>query len=155
MSISLSLFDVFTYMVPGSLYLSLILYLTDRLGWVDISHLKSTPSLILVGGILVASYVLGHVAEPLAGALDRRLRNWKAIYNRDSRAEFIRRTPNAAHRAYVQADLMLLLAAAEANEKDAALSGRILKLLKSATGFLVSMTREAHTGASRRPHGSS
>jgi len=65
--------------------------------------------------------VFGHIAEPLAAGLDRRLRLWKSVYNVDVRKEFVRLVPGAAHRAYVQSDLKLLLAASEASDKDAAL----------------------------------
>jgi hypothetical protein len=97
-----------------------MIYLADRAHWLDIAQLKGIPSLILVGGILIVSYVLGHITEPLAAGLDRRLRLWKSIYNVDVRKEFVSRVPGAAHRAYVQSDLSLLLAASEASEKDAA-----------------------------------
>jgi hypothetical protein len=59
MSISLGLFDLFTYIVPGSLYLALVAYVADRLGWIGIGQFKDVPSLVLFGGIVIASYLLG------------------------------------------------------------------------------------------------
>jgi hypothetical protein len=120
-SLSLGLFDVFTYIVPGSLYLSITIYLGNTFGWMNLGQLKNVPSIVVVGGILVASYVLGIVTNPLAAALDRSLRPWKGVYDADVRQEFVSRVPSASGRPYVQSDFYLLLAAAEMNDKEAAL----------------------------------
>jgi hypothetical protein len=75
-------------MIPGSLYLSLVAYVADRLGWVSLGQLRNVPSIILVGGIVVASYVLGFIADPVAAELVRRMQFWKAA--QDSRHRRIR-----------------------------------------------------------------
>ena len=121
MSLSPGLFDVFTYTIPGSLYLSLVVYVADRFGWLDLAQLKNVPTIILTGGILVASYVLGFIADPVAAELDRRMRFWKAIFENNTRDLFVSRVPGAANRAFVDSDLHFLLAAVEMNDKDAAL----------------------------------
>jgi len=120
MSLSLGIFDVFTYTIPGSLYLGVVIFVVSKLGWADVGQLKSVPTLILVGGALITSYIAGFVADPLAEMLDRRLRISKAIYSTDVRESFINRVPSARHRPYVQADLHLLHAMAETNATDAA-----------------------------------
>jgi len=121
MSISLGLFDVFTYIVPGSLYLALIVYLAEKFSWIEIGQLKNVPCLVLFGGILIICYLLGFVADPLAAQLDKRMEFWKARYREDAKEIFKTRAPGAVHRAYVKADLYLLLAAAETSQKEAAL----------------------------------
>jgi hypothetical protein len=133
MSISLGLFDLFTYIVPGSLYLALVAYVADRLGWIGVGQFKDVPSLVLFGGIVIASYLLGFVAEPLAEQLDRRMRFWKARYQEDAREVFEASVPGAVHRAYVKADLYLLLAAAETSQKEVALEISRLR----ATGLML------------------
>jgi hypothetical protein len=144
-SIQLGLFDVFTYTIPGSLYLALIAYVTDRLGWIDIASLKTTPDLVLAGALLIASYVVGFATSPVAEQLDHGLRHWLvpklarslrpwlgprmerllwsfAASNRDGvRKEFEKRAPGAESRAYIKVDQYLLLALAEASKKEAAL----------------------------------
>ena len=121
MSISLGLFDLFTYIIPGSLYLALIAYAAERFSWIEIGQFGNVPSLVLFGGILIASYLLGFVADPLAAQLDKRMRFWKARYQEDAKEVFKTRAPGAARRLYVRADLYLLLAAAETSQKEAAL----------------------------------
>jgi hypothetical protein len=121
MSISLGLFDVFTYIVPGSLYLALIVYVAEKLSWIQIGLFTHVPSLVLFGGILIISYLLGFVADPLSAQLDKVMRFWKARYREDAKDIFKARAPGAVHRVYVKADLYLLLAAAETSQKEAAL----------------------------------
>jgi hypothetical protein len=144
-SIQLGLFDVFTYTIPGSLYLALIAYVTDRLGWINIASLKTAPDLVLAGALLIASYVAGFVTNPVAEQLDHGLRYWltpmlarrlkprlrprmerllwqfAAIDPEVVRTTFEEQAPCAEGRAYMKADQYLLLALAEANKKDAAL----------------------------------
>jgi hypothetical protein len=119
LSLTLGVFDVFTYLIPGSLYLSVIAYVADRLGWIDPGHLTKVPSLILIGAVLVASYLLGWAAEPAAELVNRKLPFRTASPN--PRDVFASRTPNSASRPYVQSDPYLLLSAAEVYAKDAAL----------------------------------
>jgi hypothetical protein len=57
LSLSLGLFDVFTYMVPGSLYLSILLFLTDSRHLIHFQSFMGVPSLVLIAGLLIASYL--------------------------------------------------------------------------------------------------
>jgi hypothetical protein len=149
LSIQLGLFDVFTYTIPGSLYVALVAYITDRLGWINIASLKDVPTLVLAGVHLIVSYVLGFVADPVAALLDHWLRHWlrprlgrwlgawlirwqrprlerwlgrlKASDQGDARKIFREQVPGIERRAYSTADLNLLLALAEITQKEAAL----------------------------------
>jgi hypothetical protein len=133
MTIQLGLFDVFTYTIPGSLYLALISYIGERLGWFDIANLKNVPSLVLIGGLLICSYIVGFVADPVAAQLDRWLRHWKAKYHGHARETFKEQVPSAGTRSYAMADLYLLLALAETTYKEAALEISRLR----ATGLML------------------
>jgi hypothetical protein len=116
MSLSLGIYDVFSYAVPGSLYLFLGTFIADRLHWISAGRLEHGPTVLVVGGIVVASYLLGFFTYPLAAVIDRLL-----PYRRGSaaaRAEFLRNVPAASGRPYAQADLRLLLAAAEMQASD-------------------------------------
>jgi hypothetical protein len=124
MSLSLGFYDVFSYAVPGSLYLALGAYIAGRLQLLDVARLAHAPTFLLVSGIVVASYLLGFVTYPLASATERLLRHRKS--SDDARTEFLKRCPAAQGRPYVQADLGLLQAASEVLIPDA--SPEILRL---------------------------
>lgn len=143
MSLSLGIFDVFTYTIPGSLYLSLIAYVADRLGWLSLGQLRSVPTIILVGGIVVASYVLGFIADPVAAQLDHRMRFWKALQDTSVRDLFARRVPGAADRVCVDSDPHFLLSAVEMKDKDAALEISRLR----AVGLMLRNCSTAFLGA--------
>jgi hypothetical protein len=113
---ALGVFDLFTYLVPGSLYLALGGYLTVRLGWVDPAVFAS-PGLALVVAALLLGYLLGYLAYPvgeLANKLVPRQRRRNPI------EEFRRRVPSAANRDYLTADRFLLLAGVQLHDRDAA-----------------------------------
>lgn len=119
MSLSLGVWDVFAYAVPGSLYLAFGAFVAARLGWVAIGPVLHAPTVVLVGGIAVSSYVLGLVTYPLGAILDRRLPGRPRAAQ--ARAEFAHRTPAARDRAFLQTDMALLRAAVEIYEKDSSL----------------------------------
>ena len=122
MTIQLGLFDVFTYTIPGSLYLALIAFVGERLHWLDIGDFRSVPSIVLVGGLLICSYLLGFAANPVAEQLDRWLTWWKAVYAmEDIREAFTEQVPTAGNRPYCSADKYLLQALAEATQSGVAL----------------------------------
>lgn len=60
MTISLGLYDVFSYIVPGFLYLYVIVEFMRVLGWqtVDLTQIDTPGSLLL---ITVVSFILGHI----------------------------------------------------------------------------------------------
>ncbi|GGX28114.1 hypothetical protein GCM10010297_56910 [Streptomyces malachitofuscus] len=101
------------------------MYVLVRLDVVGLASLMSAPSVLLVIGAAVASYLLGHLAHPLSGLLDKVAprRNWNAD---DARQDFVTRVPAARDRAFVRADTSVLLAAVELHDKEAA--GEITRL---------------------------
>lgn len=119
MSLSLGVWDVFAYVVPGSLYLAFAAFVAARLGWVAIGPVLHAPTIVLAGGIAVSSYVLGLATYPLGAVADRWLPGRPRAAQ--ARAEFARRTPAARDRAFLQADMALLRAAVEIHEKDSSL----------------------------------
>src|SRR4051794_15235337 len=119
MSLMLGIFDVFTYAIPGSLYLLLGAYVATRLGWVNIGDLNTSPSIVLIAAIIIASYLVGHVTYPMGSNLGHVLPLWRRSID-DARDEFTRRVPAAAERPYVRADLSLLQAMAENQQREVA-----------------------------------
>lgn len=119
MNISLGVWDVFAYTVPGSLYLSLGIFVATKLAWIKPSALIHGPTVLLVIGALVISDILGHATSPLAHASELLIPGRPR--SKAARQEFVGRTPAAANRPYVQADRALLRAAIEVNEKESAL----------------------------------
>ncbi len=133
MSLSLGLFDVFTYIVPGSLYLSVVLFVTDQFHFIHLEGVKDVPIIVLIAGLLIASYLLGWAAEPLARILNRAVTFRAARHELAGRMEFADKVPEAAGRLFVHADIYLLLAAAAIHAKDAAMEiGRL-----RATGLML------------------
>lgn len=123
MTFTVSIFDLFSFAVPGAVQLSLAVYVLDRLGVLHVAALAAAPGLLLVAGAVVASYLLGHLFHPLAAQLNR-LRPRRDA--EEARQEFVSRVPQARDRAYVQADPALLVAAAELHDKDAA--GEVVRM---------------------------
>src|SRR5215470_5132676 len=99
MNITLGVFDVFTYAVPGSLYLALLTYIADRLGWIDPTRIfqGNTTLLIIAGAVL--SYLLGHITYWVGEQLARRYPRNKSMS--DAINEFIAEVPSARDRAFV------------------------------------------------------
>jgi hypothetical protein len=118
-SLTLGVFDIFAYSVPGALYLSLILYVLNRTSWVEIASVSQiNPTVLIIGGIL-ASYLLGHLTyiprRYLEQYVPRALKG-----TRSTRQEFRARVPAAAGRGFVDADNALLLAAIELKARESA-----------------------------------
>lgn len=114
---AVSLFDLFTYSIPGALYLGFFGYLAARLHWIDVDMAARTPTTVLIGAIIVLSYLLGYLGYPV-GAMTNRLVPRRRV--RRPRQEFLERVPAARGRAYVQADSFLLLSALLHYDKDLA-----------------------------------
>ncbi|SFB54583.1 hypothetical protein SAMN05216266_11846 [Amycolatopsis marina] len=114
---AVGLFDLFTYTIPGALYLSAFAYLAGRLHWIDLGALGGGPLVLLVIGIVLASYLLGYLAYPLGARAERLLPRWRS---RNPRQEFLRRNPAARHRTFVKADAFLLYSALQAHDKEVA-----------------------------------
>lgn len=115
---AVSIFDLLTYAVSGSLYLALLSYVAVRLHLVDLGSVGSTPALVLAVMAVLVSYLLGYLAYPLGEAMNRIVPRRR---RRNAKKEFVGRVPAAASRDYVHADPHLLLSAIELHNKDVAL----------------------------------
>ncbi|SFB40248.1 hypothetical protein SAMN05216266_11059 [Amycolatopsis marina] len=118
MTFAVGIFDLFTYTVPGLSYLSLFTYLAWRFGLVDVQLLGRSNTLVLVIGVVVVSYVLGHVGEGINAILRRMVRRRELPSGADARTEFVGRVPAAVGRSFVDADRAILLAAISLHERE-------------------------------------
>ncbi|GGV07629.1 hypothetical protein GCM10010182_28410 [Actinomadura cremea] len=116
--VSVGIFDLFAYAIPGALYLAFGIYVGVRLDWLELSRLDDPPTVILVGGVIVASYLLGHVTYFL-GTLVGLAMPWAKAWA-DARNEFARRVPQAERRPYMDAHPTVLAAAVEARDRETA-----------------------------------
>jgi hypothetical protein len=151
-SLTLGVFDLFTYAAPGAMYLALFAHIAIRLGWFDTDQVAGANTTLLLLGLLLASYVLGHVTYRLGSVLDmitgRRHQN--------AATEFSGRVHTAQARRLVSIHPALLLAAAEIHAKDAAIEvsrlravGLMLRNIAPATLFgAVTAIVECLTGTS-------
>ena len=119
MTFAVSIFDLFSFGIPGALQLSILVYVLDRVGVVHFHTVASTPTALMVAGAVVGSYLLGRLWHPLGTQLERLVPRWRQSPDA-ARREFLVRVPQAQDRSYVHADPALLLAAAEMRDKDAA-----------------------------------
>lgn len=118
MRVSVGIFDLFAYAIPGALHLAFGVYVGVRLDWLELSRLDDPPTVILVGGVVIASYLLGHVTYFL-GTLVGLAMPWTKAWA-DARTEFTRRVPQAERRPYVDAHPTVLAAAIEAGDRETA-----------------------------------
>ncbi len=119
MNITLSVFDVFTYAIPGALYLAVLVYVFSRLHWIDLSLLTHGNGLLAFLGVALASYVTGHATYSLGWFVGNHIRIWPIRFS-DARREFAGRTPEAGGRPFLRADKSLLQAAIESNSPESA-----------------------------------
>lgn len=117
MNFVVGIFDLLTYAIPGSLYLTFAGYLVFRLHLQTGLSLTGGPAWLLVVGVVLASYLLGYLAYPIGAAINKVVPNRRRF---NPLNEFLRRVPTAADRAFVQADSHLLQAAVELHDKEAA-----------------------------------
>jgi hypothetical protein len=120
MNISLSIFDVFANVVPGSLYLVVSIYVGIRFGWIDTGDLAGLDTTLALVGGLVAAYLLGQILGANLRWLVERLPLWRWS-TEQVRAEFRRRNPTVATRPFVDADPFTLLAGLRQVSPDAAI----------------------------------
>jgi len=122
MTLALSIFDVFTYLIPGSLHLALLTYVSIRFGWIDADFAKDINTTLFIFGVALACYLLGHITFGLGlGKLTDRMMPGLNRTIGLARQFFIDRVPAASGRAFVEADPYTLLAAIEVNSRDAAI----------------------------------
>ena len=127
MNITLGVFDLFAYAVPGALYLGLLTYITERLAWIDPLRILQANTTVVVIAAAMLSFLIGHITSPLGHLLSR-------VYGRDKSAEdaareFVERVPTAQGRPFLQADRSLLQAAAEVHGMEAAIEISRLRAL--------------------------
>jgi hypothetical protein len=77
MNLALSIFDVFTYAIPGSIYLAVLIYISNRLDWIRVEAANDLKHNYTVLGAVLASYLLGHITYQLGRAVEHMLPIWK------------------------------------------------------------------------------
>jgi hypothetical protein len=148
MNFTLSIFDLFAYTIPGSLYLVLLLYISDRLDWLDLRGAENLNTALLLIGAALASYLLGHITYQLGRLVDRvLLPSWRAGLP-GPKQQFLSHVPTPKARLLVQVDPYLLLTAAEIRAQEGAVEISRLRagglMLRTAVpalllGFIVSL----------------
>jgi hypothetical protein len=120
MSITLGVYDVFTYAAPGSLYLAVLTYIATRLGWVDPLQMLHANATLTVIAAALASYLLGQVTYVLGLAFNFSVSPWNRDMA-DARSELLARVPAASGRPFLDAHQSVLQAAVEIHEISAAI----------------------------------
>jgi hypothetical protein len=120
MAFILGIFDLLAYAIPGSLYLTTFAYVSHRAGWIDVPSLLGLPSLLLLTALAVAAFLTGQAAHPLGRLVDRLNPFGAKEPSEAAREEFLRRNAMAAPRRSLQLDPFTLLAALEADDREAA-----------------------------------
>ncbi|MFZ0048108.1 MAG: hypothetical protein WAL16_19865 [Streptosporangiaceae bacterium] len=120
MSITVGVFDVFTYAIPGSLYLALIAYISARLEWINLGVLLHDNTTIVLVVAAIGSYLVGQITYVIGRSVGKRV-GFRRIGIDEARAEFLRRVPAAERRPYVHAHRSILQTAVEVGQQDAAL----------------------------------
>jgi hypothetical protein len=120
MAFILGIFDLLAYAIPGSLYLTTFAYVSHRAGWIDVPSLLGLPSLVLLIAMAVAAFLTGQAAHPLGTMVDRLNPFGSKEPSKEAREEFLRRNAIATPRRFLQLDPFTLLAALEADDREAA-----------------------------------
>jgi hypothetical protein len=120
MAIILGVFDLLAYAVPGSLYLAVFGYVSQRAGWIDVPALLGLPSLLLLIAFAIAAFLVGQAAHPLGNLIERINPFGPTDMTAAAKEEFLRRNAAAASRRFLQMDPFTLLAALEADDSEAA-----------------------------------
>lgn len=117
MRIPIGVFDFASYAIPGTLFLTWLLWTGATLAMIPEpwAYMRS-PSLFEAALGLLVSYLLGHIAYPLT----RLSLPWEQQSIAQARAQFVRRSPTLAARPFVQGDPMVLLSVIEEKNVQAA-----------------------------------
>lgn len=134
MAIILGVFDLLAYAVPGSLYLGTFAYVAHRAGWIDAPSVLDVPSLLLLIGLAIVTFLIGQAAHPLGSLVDRSNPFGSTGLPEAAKEEFLRRNAGAASRGFLEVDPHTLLAALEADDNEAAAEVSRLR----ATGLMLS-----------------
>lgn len=130
MNFAIGVFDLFAYTIPGALYVAFFGYLGAKLHILTAASVAGVPTVVLVILIVVLSFLLGYLAYPLGDALERVVPRKR---QRDLSADFLRRTPAAEGRAFVQQSPHLLLSALQLHDREVAIDVTRLR----ASGLMV------------------
>ena len=117
MSIALGVFDLFTGVATGSTYIAWLAYVLYRLGWWPTEELRDANSTLLFGGLLVGSYLVGHMIYRLGEFQDRLIPGQSSRHERAAR-QFVARNPDARARELTEFDPALLLAGVEIHARE-------------------------------------
>ena len=108
MNFTVGVYDLFAYAIPGAAYLTVGGYIARRAGWQQAHHLPRATLATSLAFIALAYFVGQAVYRP-AQLLDRQVLRRRA--STDARTEFRARHSALSKRAFVDADMYLLLAA--------------------------------------------
>ena len=120
MAFILGLFDLLAYAIPGSVYLATFAYVSHRAGWIDLPGLVQLPSLLLLIAVAVMAFLVGQAAHPLGRLVDRINPFGSTEPSKEAREVFLRRNAIEAPRKFLELDPFTLLAALEADDREAA-----------------------------------
>jgi hypothetical protein len=120
MAFILGVFDLLAYAIPGSLYLGTFAYVSHRAGWIDVPSLLGLPSLPMAVATVVAAFLTGQASQPLGRMVDRVNPFGRKDRTEKAREEFLRRNAMASRRKFLRLDPFTLLAALEADDREAA-----------------------------------
>jgi hypothetical protein len=120
MAFILGIFDLLAYAIPGSLYLTTFAYVSHRAGWIDVPSPLGLPSLVLLIAVAVAAFLTGQASHPLGSVVERFNPFGAKEPSKEAREEFIRRNAIETPRRFLQLDPFTLLAALEADDREAA-----------------------------------
>lgn len=151
MNITLGVYDLFAYAVPGSLYLALVTYIAERLAWIDPLRILQSNTTLVIISVGVLSYLLGYITYELGYLLSRAYGRDKSID--DARREFVERVPAADVRPFLRANRSVIQAAVEFHDGMASVEiGRLratgLMLRNSAPVFVLGAVVEIADAAS-------
>jgi hypothetical protein len=118
----LGTFDLLAYAIPGALYLAALAYVAHRAGWIDVPSLLQVPTVLLLVGLAIATFLTGQAAHLLGSLVDRvnPFGDDDDELADEARELFLRRNPQARRRAYLQRDPFTVLAALEVDAAEAA-----------------------------------
>ena len=120
MSFALGVFDVFAYMLPGSLYVTVVGYVLVRLNRWDVLPWLAANVLTAVLLAAVLSFFVGHLSYGFGRWANRLVPGYERRGVGGVRADFLRRNPTAAGRRYLELDPFLLLAKIQLSDGEVA-----------------------------------
>lgn len=120
MSVSVGIYELLGYTVPGSLYLALVAYLASRLDWPGVDQLASVDTTLVVLGVILLAYLLGMLFNPVGQFVYHRLRPQHVPVRERAAAQFCDQNPTLADRSFLELDHFTLLAGLRQHAPDTA-----------------------------------